>query len=192
MYIPERMQFDYSGGGLSAPTSHSEQSVDSLNTGFTGKAGMTTTTAMQPSTVYNTARGMMNNHLQSIPSQTHDAKHVDSHLVPNKSSSSRVEKQNDAVGGSNNVNEERKTASIDEGSGDGEKNDNVNNESGSTMTTTRTKKQRTIARVQFLALCLTLFLAGWNDGSTGPLLPRIQGVYKVCRISSSSRVVLCK
>ncbi|KAA1469643.1 MFS general substrate transporter [Dentipellis sp. KUC8613] len=29
------------------------------------------------------------------------------------------------------------------------------------------------------AICLSLFLAGWNDGSTGPLLPRIQQVYRV-------------
>ncbi|KAI0631187.1 MFS general substrate transporter [Trametes polyzona] len=34
-------------------------------------------------------------------------------------------------------------------------------------------------RLQFLACCWTLFLAGWNDGTTGPLLPRIQSVYHV-------------
>lgn len=34
-------------------------------------------------------------------------------------------------------------------------------------------------RIQFLALCWTLFLAGWSDSSTGPLLPRIQNVYHV-------------
>ncbi|OCH86759.1 MFS general substrate transporter [Obba rivulosa] len=28
-------------------------------------------------------------------------------------------------------------------------------------------------------MCMALFLAGWNDGSTGPLLPRIQSVYHV-------------
>ena len=42
------------------------------------------------------------------------------------------------------------------------------------------KKQIKTSRIQFLALCWTLFLAGWNDGSTGPLLPRIQNVYHVC------------
>lgn len=34
-------------------------------------------------------------------------------------------------------------------------------------------------RIQFAALCWTLFLAGWNDGTTGPLLDRIQAVYHV-------------
>ena len=42
------------------------------------------------------------------------------------------------------------------------------------------KKYRDKLRVQFAALCFTLFLEGWNDGSTGPLLPRIQRVYHVC------------
>jgi len=41
------------------------------------------------------------------------------------------------------------------------------------------KAQVTKARIQFITLCWTLFLAGWNDGSTGPLLPRIQQVYQV-------------
>ncbi|KAF8870181.1 major facilitator superfamily domain-containing protein [Infundibulicybe gibba] len=35
------------------------------------------------------------------------------------------------------------------------------------------------SRIQFASLCWCLFLAGWNDGSTGPLLPRIQEVYHV-------------
>jgi hypothetical protein len=42
-----------------------------------------------------------------------------------------------------------------------------------------TRKQKNKAHVQFLALCWTLFLIGWNDGTTGPLLPRIQLVYDV-------------
>jgi hypothetical protein len=29
------------------------------------------------------------------------------------------------------------------------------------------------------AMCFSLFLAGWNDGAIGPLLPRIQEVYGV-------------
>ncbi|KAJ3530014.1 hypothetical protein NM688_g7772 [Phlebia brevispora] len=33
--------------------------------------------------------------------------------------------------------------------------------------------------LQFAACCSSLFLAGWNDGSTGPLLPRIQSNYHV-------------
>ncbi|KAK0482205.1 MFS general substrate transporter [Armillaria novae-zelandiae] len=36
-----------------------------------------------------------------------------------------------------------------------------------------------IVHVQFAALCWSMFLAGWNDGTTGPLLPRIQEVYNV-------------
>ncbi|KAH9003402.1 MFS general substrate transporter [Lactarius hatsudake] len=35
------------------------------------------------------------------------------------------------------------------------------------------------AKIQFLSLCWTLFLIGWSDSSTGPLLPRIQSVYDV-------------
>ncbi|KAF9239880.1 MFS general substrate transporter [Melanogaster broomeanus] len=43
----------------------------------------------------------------------------------------------------------------------------------------QTEAQRLRARIQFAALCWTLYLAGWNDGTTGPLLPRIQKVYNV-------------
>lgn len=43
----------------------------------------------------------------------------------------------------------------------------------------QTKAQRLRARLQFATLCWTLYLAGWNDGTTGPLLPRIQKVYNV-------------
>ncbi|KAG2124448.1 MFS general substrate transporter [Suillus clintonianus] len=41
----------------------------------------------------------------------------------------------------------------------------------------QTKGQRLRARVQFATACGSMYLAGWNDGSTGPLLPRIQSVY---------------
>ena len=41
------------------------------------------------------------------------------------------------------------------------------------------KKQERKARVQFLALCWSLFVLGWTDGTIGPLLPRIQKVYDV-------------
>ncbi|KIJ59386.1 hypothetical protein HYDPIDRAFT_100851 [Hydnomerulius pinastri MD-312] len=44
---------------------------------------------------------------------------------------------------------------------------------------TQTKGQRLRARIQFATLCWTMYLAGWNDGTTGPLLPRIQKVYNV-------------
>ena len=42
-----------------------------------------------------------------------------------------------------------------------------------------TKKEERVARAQFLALCWALFVVGWTDGSTGPLLPRIQNFYNV-------------
>jgi hypothetical protein len=47
--------------------------------------------------------------------------------------------------------------------------------SGPTMTKTQVKT----ARIQLLALAWTMFMLGWNDGSLGPLLPRIQEVYHV-------------
>ena len=34
-------------------------------------------------------------------------------------------------------------------------------------------------RIHFAALCYSSFLNGWNDGSTGPLLPRIEQNYHV-------------
>jgi fucose permease len=42
-----------------------------------------------------------------------------------------------------------------------------------------TNAHRLRARIQFTSLCYSMFLAGWNDGTTGPLLPRIQKVYHV-------------
>lgn len=38
-------------------------------------------------------------------------------------------------------------------------------------------------QIHFATMCSALFLAGWNDGTTGPLLPRIQEVYHVCLLS---------
>lgn len=35
------------------------------------------------------------------------------------------------------------------------------------------------SRIRFATLCWSMCLAGWNDGTTGPLLPRIQSVYHV-------------
>ena len=48
-----------------------------------------------------------------------------------------------------------------------------------TAVSASTPTTRRRARIQFITLCCTLFLAGWNDGTTGPLLPRIQSVYHV-------------
>ncbi|KAF8142204.1 major facilitator superfamily domain-containing protein [Mycena galopus ATCC 62051] len=41
------------------------------------------------------------------------------------------------------------------------------------------RKQEIQERIQLVTLCWTLFLAGWNDGSVGPLIPRIQKVYHI-------------
>ncbi|PFH48891.1 hypothetical protein AMATHDRAFT_148904 [Amanita thiersii Skay4041] len=43
----------------------------------------------------------------------------------------------------------------------------------------RSHKQVILGRLQFASLCYCFFVIGWNDGSTGPLLPRIQEVYHV-------------
>lgn len=48
------------------------------------------------------------------------------------------------------------------------------------------KRPTSRARIQFFSLCWTLFLAGWSDASTGPLLPRIQSTYHVPCLSLSS------
>ena len=49
----------------------------------------------------------------------------------------------------------------------------------STASVSNTNAHRVRANIQFISLCYSLFLAGWNDGTTGPLLPRIQEVYHV-------------
>lgn len=41
------------------------------------------------------------------------------------------------------------------------------------------RKARINERLQFAVLCWTMFLTGYNDGTTGALLPRIQEVYHV-------------
>jgi hypothetical protein len=51
-----------------------------------------------------------------------------------------------------------------------------------TMVPVPSQAQIVKARIQFISLYWTLFLAGWNDASTGPLLPRIQNVYQVFSI----------
>lgn len=43
--------------------------------------------------------------------------------------------------------------------------------------------QRWKGRMHFAALCYFLFLEGWNDGTTGPLLPTIQKYHNVCEIA---------
>ncbi len=60
----------------------------------------------------------------------------------------------------------------------------ASNKTGSQRSNTPTatpsnKIPRWTAHIQFATMCWTLFLAGWNDGTTGPLLPRIQSNYHV-------------
>ena len=50
---------------------------------------------------------------------------------------------------------------------------------GNDLKVVLTKQEARSARAQFLALCWTLFVIGWCDGSTGPLLPRVQTFYDV-------------
>ena len=42
-----------------------------------------------------------------------------------------------------------------------------------------TKEQIWKARIQLVGICYCLFLAGWNDGANGPLIPRMQSYYHV-------------
>lgn len=42
------------------------------------------------------------------------------------------------------------------------------------------RRQRRKGLLCFATLCWSFFLIGWNDGSTGPLLPTIQRHYNVC------------
>ena len=41
------------------------------------------------------------------------------------------------------------------------------------------KHARRQARMQYAVLCCAMFAVGWSDGTTGPLLPRIQSNYHV-------------
>ncbi|KAI0316668.1 MFS general substrate transporter [Amylostereum chailletii] len=47
------------------------------------------------------------------------------------------------------------------------------------VTNTRTKAQTSKLHLHVAVLCWTMVLIGWTDGTTGPLLPRIQDVYNV-------------
>ena len=51
--------------------------------------------------------------------------------------------------------------------------------SATTVFPAASPRTRRIASIHFVTLCWTLFLAGWNDGTTGPLLTRIQDIYHV-------------
>ena len=55
-----------------------------------------------------------------------------------------------------------------------------------TRAQTDSLKKRKRLEVQYGCLCLALFLAGWNDGTNGPLIPRIRDHYNVSFITISS------
>lgn len=44
---------------------------------------------------------------------------------------------------------------------------------------------KSAARWQMFAVCFSLFLAGWDGGTMGPLLPKIQSFYHVIFLSFS-------
>jgi hypothetical protein len=45
------------------------------------------------------------------------------------------------------------------------------------------KQEASVARAQLLTLCFGMFVMGWTNSSTGPLLPRIQIFYDVSSLS---------
>ncbi|KAH9934819.1 MFS general substrate transporter [Fomitopsis serialis] len=49
----------------------------------------------------------------------------------------------------------------------------------SEVSASQAKTYRWRSRVHFAALCYSYFLEGWNDGTLGPLLPRIQSYYDI-------------
>ena len=51
----------------------------------------------------------------------------------------------------------------------------------------RPRRQRLVSRFQYGTLCITLFIIGWNDGSIGPLIPRMRQEYNVRGLSSHYR-----
>ncbi|KAK0192520.1 MFS general substrate transporter [Armillaria mellea] len=54
---------------------------------------------------------------------------------------------------------------------------NTNTESEVVEDPGEDKRKRMKGRVHYVTLCWFMFLAGWNDGTTGPLIPRMQTVY---------------
>ena len=64
--------------------------------------------------------------------------------------------------------------------------------SGAPVVASVSEEQRAVfrrnSRVHFAAMCYCIFLEGWNDGSTGPLLPVIQKHYGVSRTRASITV----
>ena len=45
------------------------------------------------------------------------------------------------------------------------------------------KQEANVAQAQFLTLCWGMFIMGWTNSSTGPLLPRVQIFYDVSSLN---------
>ncbi|KAF5330048.1 hypothetical protein D9611_010410 [Ephemerocybe angulata] len=43
----------------------------------------------------------------------------------------------------------------------------------------KTRRQTVVSNVQFASACWALFIIGWNDGTTGPLIPRMREEYEI-------------
>ena len=56
---------------------------------------------------------------------------------------------------------------------------------------TATPAMRRRGRIQFATLCWSIFVAGWNDGTLGPLLLRLQAVYHVRTSTRYAQVYGC-
>ncbi len=52
----------------------------------------------------------------------------------------------------------------------------------------KSQVMRRQANIMYASMLYTMLLSGWNDGTTGPLLPRIQAVYDVCPLISDLEV----
>lgn len=55
-----------------------------------------------------------------------------------------------------------------------------------------TPRMKYDALFQFITLCFSIFVPGFNDGTLGPLLPRIQAVYHVSPIVCNSCYSSCR
>ncbi|KAG0695917.1 MFS general substrate transporter [Suillus ampliporus] len=56
---------------------------------------------------------------------------------------------------------------------------NKQNDDSCTQPQVKPRTQKMREKIQLATLCWFVYLEGWNDGSNGPLLPRIQNVYGV-------------
>lgn len=57
--------------------------------------------------------------------------------------------------------------------------DSKSSSSSARTTQGRSRKQIFYSNVQFAALCYCMFVTGWNDGTAGPLIPKLREFYSV-------------